>query len=806
MVQAAQEGIISGEVESLALKAERAVYGDKSGQSIFQTNENIDGSEEAQERMARILAAQISKGGVIDPVRKIHLPDDFAIEYGLVTSEILGQVRNGQAGIYDNGKTYSEMLKECEVEDGVYLLKVSERSSKPDITGEAPKVVEPIVTAEKPVKRYINGWVEYADLDDLADAGIVAPDLAQEIYEKRVDDRRLQETTAFQEALFGYQPITGIYDTVSGKYMDLIEAQKENYITENCMRQLFEAQAATGRMIDPETGDKHSVNDFTKLGKLSSDLKKDCLVAENACLGFPVTGEKSEARESLLDQVQKRNFDRNRAFRFWDAQIATGGVIDCNRNLHLTDKYALQFGMIDKESLDDIRYIDNEDKNWQYEFPDNRSKYTYFKLLNEHCQLKNDMKFLKVDGKILEPEPAPQPERTRDSISFSNGWGGRATLASLFETGCIDAGRTKKLCKNELSETDPELLADLSPWLFGLSPIAGIILDNGEKISLYEAQKRGILEKGTVTSLLEAQAATGAILDPTKNTRSEQRFTVKEAAVKGLIDKGQKAILARSENAVLGFQVKNNMNVTRRRLERKITKKMNLFEAIQGDYVVKDHGMRMLEAQLATGGLIDVNRGHRIPTAWALQQDLIDQATKQSIEDPDDDTQGFTNPNTNQNQDYKSMLAECVWDQETQLRLLAYHSVDAPVDPRSIVITSIEGKMITLDDIIAAGVVSVSSLNSLRINNPNFEADLQAIRTKAEERISGYKPIAGIYDMNGKRELTIQEALEKKVISRSFALDLIEAQAACGTMIDMKGKKIMTFEKAKQEGLYGSLS
>ncbi len=49
-------------------------------------------------------------------------------------------------------------------------------------------------------------------------------------------------------------------------------------------------------------------------------------------------------------------------------------------------------------------------------------------------------------------------------------------------------------------------------------PVAGIFLEKAkEKITIYQAMKKRLLKPGTALALLEAQAATGGIIDPINN-------------------------------------------------------------------------------------------------------------------------------------------------------------------------------------------------------------------------------------------------------------------------------------------------
>ena len=90
----------------------------------------------------------------------------------------------------------------------------------------------------------------------------------------------------------------------------------------------------------------------------------------------------------------------------------------------------------------------------------------------------------------------------------------------------------KRIESGHLLEAEAE--NDLAQWLHGTSPIAGLlIIQTGEKMSLYSAAKRGFLRRGTAISLLEAQAATGNVIDPITG----EYMAVEQATRTGLIDR-----------------------------------------------------------------------------------------------------------------------------------------------------------------------------------------------------------------------------------------------------------------------------
>ncbi|XP_008939782.1 PREDICTED: plectin-like, partial [Merops nubicus] len=97
------------------------------------------------------------------------------------------------------------------------------------------------------------------------------------------------------------------------------------------------------------------------------------------------------------------------------------------------------------------------------------------------------------------------------------------------------------------------------------------------------------------------------------------------------------------------------------------------FECRKQELIVKEHGIRLLEAQIATGGIIDPVHSHRLPVEAAYKRGYFDQEMNQILSDPSDDTKGFFDPNTHENLTYMQLLRRCVPDPDTGLYFLQEH-------------------------------------------------------------------------------------------------------------------------------------
>ena len=81
------------------------------------------------------------------------------------------------------------------------------------------------------------------------------------------------------------------------------------------------------------------------------------------------------------------------------------------------------------------------------------------------------------------------------------------------------------------------------------------------------------------------------------------------------------------------------------------------------DLTVREHGICLLEAQIATGGVIDPVHSRRLPVDVAYRRGYFDEEMNHVLEDPSDDTKGFFDPNL-------QLLECCVRDPNTGLYVL----------------------------------------------------------------------------------------------------------------------------------------
>uniref|UniRef100_A0A673ZMQ7 Desmoplakin n=1 Tax=Salmo trutta TaxID=8032 RepID=A0A673ZMQ7_SALTR len=230
---------------------------------------------------------------------------------------------------------------------------------------------------------------------------------------------------------------------------------------------------------------------------------------------------------------------------------------------------------------------------------------------------------------------------------------GEVSVTELINSNLLSETDVQKLNQGKLSSKEIE--DKLKNYLHGSNCIAGIYDEANNRImTIYQAMKEGLLRRGTTLELLEAQAASGFVIDPINNVC----MNVEEAWKRGLVGKEFKDKLMSAEKAVTGYKDPHTGNT------------ISLFQAIEKDLIEKGHGIRLLEAQIASGGIIDPKESHRIDVDIAYKRGYFDEEMNEILTYEGDDTKGFFDPNTQENLTYLQLKERCITDPKTGLVLL----------------------------------------------------------------------------------------------------------------------------------------
>ncbi|XP_053308872.1 envoplakin [Spea bombifrons] len=185
-------------------------------------------------------------------------------------------------------------------------------------------------------------------------------------------------------------------------------------------------------------------------------------------------------------------------------------------------------------------------------------------------------------------------------------------------------------------------------------PISGVYDTTVDsKCTIRSALARKMIDPVTGQKLLEAQAATGGIID----ILSKDRFSVHKAIDRGMIDGSNTSSLLQAQKAFTG-------------IEDPVTKKrLSVGEAVQKGLMSMETALPYLVVQHLTGGLIDTKKTGRIPLSEAVQQGMVSKDIAAQIQDETNYEKNLVDPITKEKVNYKEAMARCRRDPGSGLLL-----------------------------------------------------------------------------------------------------------------------------------------
>ncbi|XP_023266252.1 plectin-like isoform X3 [Seriola lalandi dorsalis] len=807
--EAVKSGIVGPELHEKLLSAEKAVTGYKdpfTGNKIS-LFEAMQKDLILKEHAMPLLEAQMVSGGIIDPVNSHRVPTDVAYQKNIFSKEIaktLSEPSDDNKAFSDpesdENVTYRQLKDKCQrdPETGLYILSLTkpqsptvvektylytEEQTQSDLTstqidipieGLADKSMNlwdvmnsnllPEAERQKLLDEYRSGNItkermiiiiieimEQREIirneNPLSYMTIRRRITIEELYNARIIDLEtynllkqgkrnihdIMEMTSVKQYLYGTGCVAGVTTDSSSK-ISIYQAMKRGFIKPEMALSLLEAQAATGFIVDPVKNETLTVDEAVRKGVVGPEIHDKLLSAERAVTGYkdPYSGKII----SLFQAMKKDLVPEDYALKMLEAQTATGGIIDPEFQFHLPADIAIQRGYINRETNErlagDVKgFID----------PVTDEKISYAELL-KRCKLDVGLRLLSLGDKRL---------------TFK-GLRKQITIEQLIRSQIIDQQTVSQL--NEGLVTMEEVSHRLSRYLEGTSCIAGVFLESTkERLSIYQAMKKTMIRPGTAFELLEAQAATGFVIDPIKNLK----LTVNESVKMGIVGPEFKDKLLSAERAVTGYRDPYS------------GKTISLFQAMKKGLILKDHGIRLLEAQIATGGIIDPEESHRVPVEVAYKRGFFDEEMNEILTDPSDDTKGFFDPNTEENLTYLQLMERCITDPDTGLVLLLLKqknrerktSSKSSVRKRRVVIVDPEtGKEMTVYEAYRKGLIDHQTYLELSEQECEWE---EITMTSSDGTVKSI-----IIDRRSGRQYDVDDALSRGLIDQN-SLDTYRA-------------------------------
>uniref|UniRef100_A0A3P9NXK2 Desmoplakin n=1 Tax=Poecilia reticulata TaxID=8081 RepID=A0A3P9NXK2_POERE len=487
-----------------------------------------------------------------------------------------------------------------------------------------------------------------------------------------------------------------------------------------------------------------------------------------------------------------------------EAQAATGHIIDPITNQKLTVEEACARGVVDRSIRDKL--LAAESAAVGFKDPHTGKSLSAFEAMKKAIIDKKTAVGLRNEVSVIE-----------------------LVEAKLLSKSDVDQLNAGKLTTQDIEDR-------LRSYLRGSTCIAGVYDEASKKVlSIYQAMKNGLLRPGTTLELLEAQAASGFMIDPVNNLF----LTVAEAYNKRLFGPEFKEKLLSAEKAVTGYKMPVTGEI------------ISLFQAIENSLVEKGHGIRLLEAQIASGGIIDPQHSHRIDVNIAYKRGYFNEEMNKILTDESDDTKGFFDPNTEENLTYLELKKRCISDENTGLILLPIidkkkqeSSKKNTVRKRRVIIVDPEtGKEMTVREAYNKDYIDYNTYLELSEQECEWEeititAPDGSMRFVINDRSTGrqydindlvvaekcsdsleqgshvsitlspplepvgeVEPVGAIFDTEALEKISITEALNRGLVDSITAQRLLEAQACTGGIVNPTDGKRVSVQEASQMGL-----
>ncbi|KAJ8384944.1 hypothetical protein AAFF_G00196100 [Aldrovandia affinis] len=273
--------------------------------------------------------------------------------------------------------------------------------------------------------------------------------------------------------------------------------------------------------------------------------------------------------------------------------------------------------------------------------------------------------------------------------------------------------------------------------------IAGVIdLGTVETFPVFQAAQRGLIDQDTCHVLLEAQLVMGGLLLPD----SPETLSLDEGLSRGLIDSSTAKSLSELEAALC---LVDQLQSTEGQL-------LPVAMAIEEVLIREDVGLRILELQMATGGVQEPFRGERLSLESAVERGLLNPMVYSRLSSRSRRRE-LIDPNTAEKLNLAELQQRCVLNHESGLWLL-------PVSQQpggTVVLRS--GRKVGIFRAVQEGLIDRQVTVRL------LEAQLFA---------------GGIADPRSGHRLTVDGAVRHSLIDQDLACALLTRQLQAGGVLD----------------------
>ncbi|XP_077469527.1 uncharacterized protein LOC144084710 [Stigmatopora argus] len=388
--------------------------------------------------------------------------------------------------------------------------------------------------------------------------------------------------------------------------------------------------------------------------------------------------------------------------------------------------------------------------------------------------------------------------------------------------------------------TIDKVQASIAPYVSKPPVIAGVYVESSKKkISFLEAAQKGFLAKVHAMEFLQAQVAIGSLTD----LSTGHIYTLNEALEEGILESTLQDKLMLAENAFSGYS--------------HVGKKLSVFQAMEAGILERYKGKKILEVQIATGGVINPEGGFRMPASLAIDHGFLNKETLQFLHDPVRNPKGFHNPDTGQKAYYAEILKMCLYDIDGDVLLLplgdrhlthsspsSSHRVSVISSSRGTEMSAHEafkkkhivqqiymflsqqesewqevssddagngsphvisdvknGRTLCLESALSQRFLEASEFEQYRSGLLSIYEIADLIFSRMVVVEDAHSPIAGLWDLNQKKRLSVLQGFQQGLTDGMTALRLLEAQACTGGICDPFSGEKFTISDAISKGL-----
>ncbi|KAG1941839.1 desmoplakin isoform X2 [Pimephales promelas] len=526
------------------------------------------------------------------------------------------------------------------------------------------------------------------------------------------------------------------------------ELAKTSSVIQTSQSQCSHLQQERDGLLEKTTAMEQEI---TRLKKLEDELERIKLSLE------------SEIR--LKSQMQEDNERIKKDFTQWKSKCA---IHEEQLRQHISERSGLegQFNSVNTEMERLRTHLKEAEERYRLLLQNLEQERAQMQALRDSQQ----KELQKLREKSEGAAKYTQTDQTDDSSLVFEGVRKKVTAQQLRDCGVIDKVTFEQLINGQ--RTVQDVSVDIRLNLKGTGAIAGLETGPKGKMTFTEAKKQKLISDESGNMLLEAQAATGYIIDP----RANVKMTVEEACLNGLVDEADKNQLLIAEAACVGFR------------DPKTAKLLPASQAMKKGLIDRETALRLLQAQEAAGGILDPILSVYLSKDTAMDRDLVDEDLYQALNARPD---CYIDPDTDLHASYVTLKKRCKADLNTGLLLL-------PAPEKPLTVPGLRSE-VNVSNLVDAKLLEPSDVDQLR----EGKITIQDIEHRLRAYLRGSTCIAGIYDEANDCTLPIYQAMKNGLLRPGTTLELLEAQAASGFMIDPIHNEYYTVEEACKKGLVG---